>query len=80
MANRPKVVDLDKKRKTRTGTVWDGERLKLANSSRGKEKEQELELRKKSSNKKKLLVVVALVIAAAMLSSVLINFFSGLGR
>ena len=80
MANRPKVVDLEKKRKTRTGTVWDGERLKLAGNGRDKEQKEELQMRKSSANKKKLLVVVALVIAAAMLGSAFLNFFSGLGR
>jgi len=78
MANRPKVVDLEKKRKTRTGTVWDGERLKLAGWDRVNE--EELELRQKSTNKKRLLVIVALVIAAAMLGSAFLNFFSGMGR
>jgi len=80
VANRPKVVDLDKKRKARTGTVWDGERLKLKSDDRGREKEAELESRKSLSNKKRLLVIVAFVIAAAMLGSVFINFFSGIGR
>jgi len=72
LANRPKVVDLEKKRKNRTGTVWDGERLKLA--VRDREKDAETELRKKSAGKKKILAVVALVIAAAMLGSILLNF------
>ncbi|KJS14368.1 MAG: hypothetical protein VR67_00310 [Peptococcaceae bacterium BRH_c8a] len=81
MVNRPKVVDLEKKRKTRTGgTVWDGERLKLAGDGRDKGQEQELAMSKKTANKKKLLVAVAVIIAAAMLGSAFLNFFSGIGR
>lgn len=73
MAHRPKVVDLEKKRKNRAGTVWDGERLKLV--VRDREKEAETELRRRSTNKKKLLTAAALVIAAIMLGSVILNIF-----
>lgn len=80
VVDRLKVVDLEKRRKTRPNIVWDGERMKLKDKGRDWEKEEELELRKSSANKKKLLVAVAFVIAAAMLGSAFINFFSGIGR
>ncbi len=73
MANRPKVVDLEKKRKSRSGTVWDGERLKLA--VRDREKEAETEQRQRPASRKKLLAAAALVIAAVMLGSLILNIF-----
>ena len=73
LANRSKVVDLAKERRNRTGTVWDGERMKLA--THDKKREAEIKAREQRASRNKLLAIVALIIAAIMLGSLLLNFF-----